>query len=405
MKETIRAAFVIARRDLSAVIFSKAFIFFLMGPLFPILIGIGAGTVGSQVNKDIAKTVFAIAMPQDEAEKLLSARQKLVKSLGGKALPELAIIPPEEFAGKDSKQLLNHGERPYTAIISGRLEKPVLTGAAQDVNRWRKKIALISETALSSPQSITVETSPIGATKSAKNRDQLDIAQNGQIILIILTMILAGMVLSNLVEEKTNKIIEVLAAAVPMDSIFLGKLFAMLAMALIGISFWSALGFIAFFAFSPGLPASAVPAVGWPIFCALMVIYFSMAYLLLGSLFLGIGAMATTIRQVQTLSMPLTMAQLLVFFIAALSLTKLGEPIELFAVAFPLSSPFAMIARAAQMDNIWQHGVALLWQISFTLLIIRISTRLFRRNVLNSSGPKKSKKLFANVRPRSRQNI
>jgi ABC-2 type transport system permease protein len=46
-------------------------------------------------------------------------------------------------------------------------------------------------------------------------------------------MLLAGMVLSNLVEEKGNKIIEVLAAAIPMDAVFLGKLFAMLA-----VSWW-----------------------------------------------------------------------------------------------------------------------------------------------------------------------
>ena len=37
------------------------------------------------------------------------------------------------------------------------------------------------------------------------------------------------MLLSQLIEEKSNKIIEVLAAAVPIDAIFLGKLFAMLA--------------------------------------------------------------------------------------------------------------------------------------------------------------------------------
>ena len=44
------------------------------------------------------------------------------------------------------------------------------------------------------------------------------------------------MVLSNLVEEKSNKIIEILAASIPMESVFLGKLVAMLAMALVGIT-------------------------------------------------------------------------------------------------------------------------------------------------------------------------
>ena len=63
-------------------------------------------------------------------------------------------------------------------------------------------------------------------------------AQAGQTLLLLLTMLLAGMVLSNLVEEKTNKIIEVLAAAIPMDSVFLGKLFAMLAVSFVDIGVW-----------------------------------------------------------------------------------------------------------------------------------------------------------------------
>jgi ABC-2 type transport system permease protein len=46
MKEIIRAAFVIARRDFTAIIYSKAFIFFLLGPFFPVLVGFAAGNLG-----------------------------------------------------------------------------------------------------------------------------------------------------------------------------------------------------------------------------------------------------------------------------------------------------------------------------------------------------------------------
>ena len=42
------------------------------------------------------------------------------------------------------------------------------------------------------------------------------------------------MVLSQLIEEKSNKIIEVIAAAMPIDAMFVGKLFAMLAASVLG---------------------------------------------------------------------------------------------------------------------------------------------------------------------------
>lgn len=393
--ETIRAAFVIARRDFTAIIFSKSFFFFLLGPLFPIIIGIAAGGLGKQVNQDIDRPIFGVAMATADTEKLMAARSSLVSNLGDRSMPELVLLPNIAPDDPDMKSHLDSASKSITAILSGSLENPRLTGTENDVRRWSGKTALLAETALAGPKPVPVQQDFVTTTESSKKRTQLATAQGGQAILVLLTMILAGMVLSNLVEEKTNKIIEILAAAIPMDAIFLGKLFAMLGMALVGITVWATLGLLGIWILFPTLPALPAPAVGWPLFCALMIFYFSMAYLLLGSLFLGIGALATTVREVQTLSMPITMGQLLVFFLAFSSITKLGEPIELFAAIFPFSSPFAMIARAAQMDNIWQHGLALLWQGMFTLLIIRFSVMLFKRNVMKSGQSARKKSLLA----------
>ena len=41
-----QAAFVIARRDFFAILLSRAFIFFLLGPLFPVVVGALAGGIG-----------------------------------------------------------------------------------------------------------------------------------------------------------------------------------------------------------------------------------------------------------------------------------------------------------------------------------------------------------------------
>jgi len=315
MIETIRAAYVIARRDFTAIIFSKSFFFFLLGPLFPIGIAVAAGGLGSQVSQDIDNSVIGVALSAEEADILLATRLRLSRSLGSKSMPELVVL--RDFSTKEADIIAKlDSEKSLTAILSGTLAAPVLTGSERDVKRWQGKITLLAETALSQPATVDVETRFIGQTSSSSERNQLMTAQAGQAILILLTMILAGMVLSNLVEEKTNKIIEILAAAIPMDAIFLGKLFAMLGMALVGITVWSTMGLTVALLVGGNWSALPSPAVGWPIFGVLMIFYFSMAYLLLGSLFLGIGAMATTVREVQTLSMPVTMGQLLVFFLS-----------------------------------------------------------------------------------------
>jgi ABC-2 type transport system permease protein len=212
-------------------------------------------------------------------------------------------------------------------------------------------------------------------------------ARAGQFLLFFLTLLLAGMVLSQLIEEKSNKVIEILAAAVPVDAIFLGKLFAMLAISLVGIAVWVTAGALAIQAFAVrGLGGLPEPAVGWPVFLSLAPVYFAMSYLLIGGVFLGIGAQASTVREVQTLSMPVTMAQVLLFGFASLGV---GHPDSMEAYAasvFPLSSPFSMIGRAAEQPAIWPHVAALLWQALWVVLILRISSGLFRRSVLKS-GP------------------
>jgi ABC-2 type transport system permease protein len=385
--ETIRAAFVIGRRDFTAIIFSKAFFFFLLGPLFPLLVGGAAGSLGGQVAESIAAPVVGIAMTAEDGEKIIAASKELGQKLGESRFPDFKILD-KAAATSDPEALVKDKASGLIAVLSGTLKEPVLTGTAGPVDGWKGEIALLAAyadggKALSFPP---IKTQMVQESAGNSKQLQLLTAQAAQVLLFMLTMLLAGMVLSNLVEEKSNKIIEILAASIPMDSVFLGKLFAMLAMACVGIVVWSSVGFGLAYASGSGLPNLPPPAVGWPIFMLLGVIYFALAYLILGSLFLGIGAMAATVREVQTLSMPATMGQLIVFFLAMYSVPKINQPIETFAAIFPFSSPFAMIARAAQDPTLWHHGVAIIGQTMFVVLVLRVGVYMFRRNVMKSGS-------------------
>jgi len=405
VKETIRAAFVIGRRDFTAIIFSKAFIFFLLGPLFPLIVGIVAGTLGGQVARDSAKPVIGLAIPAEEAEALVAARSRLVKKLGEGRFPELKILAISVGSeALDARGMLQNQGNGLAAIYTGSFANPKLTGSNGAVNRWQGNMALLTGYAKDGGNFTLPDFERDIIRQSNNDAKQLRIVtgQAAQTLLFMLTMLLAGMVLSNLVEEKSNKIIEILAASIPMDSVFLGKLFAMLAMALVGICVWTSVGMIGVFAFGGGIPNLPSPAVGWPIFLILAAVYFTMAYLILGSLFLGIGAQAATVREVQTLSMPTTMMQLVIFFFAMYTVTKIDQPVEQFASILPFSSPFAMIARAAQVDTLWHHGVAIAGQVLFAILVLRISVTLFRRNVMKSGkAPKNtdgSRRLFGLIK-------
>ena len=399
---TLQAAFVIARRDFTAILFSRSFIFFLLGPLFPVLVGGFAGGIGQRVQASADRPVLGIAMQASDASAMLSAYDALAPRVGA-ALPELTVIkqlkPGEAF---DAQAALAAKQANMAAVVTGNLAAPRLTGTAERIAEWQGPVSMLAAQALSrAPRDYPEVALASTATSTAQeHHGQIMTAQAGQLLLFLLTMLLAGMVLSNLVEEKGNKIIEILAAAIPMDAVFLGKLFAMLAVSFVGIAVWaSAYGAFALVA-GNAMPVLPEPAVGWPLFIALGVAYFAMAYLLIGSLFLAIGSMASTVREVQTLSMPASFAQIVFFMLAAFAVSAPGSLYEWIAIAVPFSSPYAMLARAAQSPALWPHAAAFGWQALCVALLIRGGARLFRTRVMksgSSGGRARKRGLFARL--------
>lgn len=403
----LEAAWVIARRDFVAVLFSRAFLFFLIGPLFPVLVGGLAGSIGSQVSRQAVVIEVGLAMSADDNAAMIAAQQRLAPQLGG-AIPVVREV--EEAAGDpsfDAQAYMEERRGNFAAIVTGSLQAPEVVGTGGQVQRWKGPVELMAADAMAaSPLSFPSSSATTVASSAASERtNRIRTAQAAQMVMFLLTMLLAGMVLSNLAEEKGNKVIEILAAAIPMDSVFMGKLFAMLGVSFVGIAVWGTLGW-GFWAIAEDAIVTVTqtnfrelpgPAVGWTMFLILSVLYFSMAYLLLGALFLTIGAMASTVREVQTMSMPVTMMQLMVFFLAAYTITQPGSVLEMAAIAFPLSSPFAMLARAALEETLWTHIGAIAWQIVWVGLLVKGGSMLFRKRVMKSgsAGTKQRRKWFA----------
>jgi ABC-2 type transport system permease protein len=379
----LKAAYVMARRDFVAILWSRAFLFFLLGPLFPLIVGGLAGNIGSQVRESMDVPELGVMLDTEEIAALQQARERVAGELG---LP-VPVLRPLDAATGDPRTALGRVEN-LGAVLTGSLAEPRLIGTEGQIASWRGGIALLVETATRGTAGQTVELTlePVAdPSGSDLKRAKLLIAQGAQVLLFLLSMLLAGMVLSNLVEEKGNKIIEVLAAAIPMDAVFLGKLFAMLAISLVGMTVWAGAGGVIVLAFLD-LSVLPPPALGWPAFLALFVVYFSMNYLLVGSLFLAIGSLATTVREVQTISMPVTMSQVLIFFLAGLAIAQPGETIDIAATVFPLSSPYVLLARAAIEEGWWVHVIGIAWQALFVALFIRGGASLFRRRVMNGGS-------------------
>jgi ABC-2 type transport system permease protein len=265
MIRLLRSSFVIARRDFGATVLSKAFIFFLLGPLFPLLLGGVFGGIGARVATQTQRPLVAVVSSHSDFERLSAARDRLTAAADEGSLVKIIHYAPQGDLPAEQQRLLRSQDPPIRAVLTGGLADPHLTGALagdpRTVGQLKLLIAGARESrSVQSPQLAVTE---VRAATGAMVNDRAVTAQIGQMLIFFLTLFLAGMVMSQLIEEKSNKIIEIIAAAMPIDAMFVGKLFAMLAASVIGLIVWVGAGalFIQMIKHG-GVAALPAPAVG-----------------------------------------------------------------------------------------------------------------------------------------------
>ena len=390
MMRFLRSAFVIGRRDFGATVLSKTFIFFLLGPLFPLLLGGVFGGIGARVASHVQRPVVAVIGPSRQFQSISAARDGLAQATGDDEVIRFVHYDAERNVAAQRSRLLASGSPPVQAVLTGGAGQFRLVGDVHDGDPSYRQLDLIlrnAESAQGGAPRIRLEPTRT-VSPGSLGKDRSLTAQIAQVALFFLTLMLSTMVLSQLIEEKSNKIIEVIAAAMPIDAMFVGKLFAMLCASVLALLVWVGAGALLIQTIKAGGVATlSPPALGWPTFLALGVVYFGMNYLLLGAAFLTIGAQASTAREVQTMSMPVTFGQVLIFGFASSVVGAPDSPLAMAAAIFPLSSPMAMLARAAQDSTWWPHLLAIGWQALWVALILRLGAKLFRKTVLKS-GPR-----------------
>lgn len=393
MRGIFDAAMVIARRDFVATVWSRTFLLFLLAPVLAIGFGGLIGGMTGEADAIATQPTVAVVTDADTAEALRGSRDRLATTLGAMAMPTLETVDPDSNLPAQTRRLLASTETNYSAVFTGTLEEPLLTGPQEADASIAEKMTLIVDDArraerlragAGEPEPARLERVVTEQSAGSLRTVRHALARGGQVLIFMLTILLASMLLSNLVEEKSNKVIEVLAAAVPLDAVFLGKLIAMLGASIVGILVWGALAGVGLLFIQNYISVPVTPAVGWPAYCLLTILYFAANYLLLGAVFLGIGGQASNVREVQTLSMPITFAQLAIFFLAGTVVGDEGGTMTWIATIFPLSSPLAMMGMAAQSPTLWIHLVALLWQAVWIAFFIRLSAAMFRHTVLKS---------------------
>ena len=400
----VRQTFTIARRDFVATVFTPTFLLFLLSPVFTLGFGLVGGMSARSVtdgSTERARIVAIVAPAQHAAMRAADVRLRTVFSRGDQPSILTIVAPTADPEAQARATFTGDKGDDTTAALYGDLTTPTILYGGQGRPDARYLSSLAEATLRTDPaQAAQLSKATLTSIARAKPTDSghkqaAFIAVFG---IFFLTLLLAGQAVGTMMEERSNKVIEVLAAAVPLEAVFFGKLLGMFGSAILFVTFWATLVSQIGGILPPRFAAMVGdigPAVGAPMFYLLFFAYFAMAYLLLGAVFLGAGAQASTPRELQMLSLPITVVQVAMF---GLALSASGAPDSArtkFVELFPLSSPYAMAAHAANKPELWPHAAALGWQALWVLIAITVGARAFRRGVLQSgSGTIGWKSLF-----------
>jgi len=233
--------------------------------------------------------------------------------------------------------------------------------------------------------------------------------------LIYITMLIYGsVVMQGVIQEKMNRVVEVIISSVRPFQLLMGKVLGIGAMGLVQMTFWailmaggtmlagSVIGMTMDTA-SLELPAEAsqaeildaaginLPDFGPEVF-VFFVVYFLLGYLLYATLFAGIGSAVEQQQDAQSLMLPVMMPIIIsiVFLTTVIEAPNSGLSIGL--SLFPFTAPIPMVVRIAMVDvPFWQLASSLILLLGTFFGSVWVSSRIYRIGIL-SYGKKPSLK-------------
>lgn len=196
-------------------------------------------------------------------------------------------------------------------------------------------------------------------------------------LIFMLIMILSSgqMLVRSMVEEKSNRIVEVLVSSCsPMDLMF-GKIVGISMLAVVQVLFWTIIGVLLIYAVElRSLPLENI----W-----LMVLYFILGFLLYAALFVAFGSLASTEQEAQQMTGYLSMLLMLPIVIAVIATQSPNNPVLVVLTMIPLITPQMMFVRLPiTTPPTWEIALSLAILVCSIIIVTWIAAKIFRIGML-----------------------
>jgi ABC-2 type transport system permease protein len=208
--------------------------------------------------------------------------------------------------------------------------------------------------------------------------------------LILLTMLYATLamwgaaLMNGVLEEKNNRVVEVMVSSISPTQLFAGKLLGVGGAGLTQFLVWAgSLGlFTAYGASATAASGLAMPEVN-PLVLAALVVYFLLGYFLYGSMYMALGAAVNTQQEAQSLAFPVMMPLLLGFVFSFTVLASPDSPLSVTLSLIPFFTPLLMFMRITTVTPpAWQIALSIEIMALTIVAMNWLAARIYRVGIL-----------------------
>ena len=233
-------------------------------------------------------------------------------------------------------------------------------------------------------------------------------------LIYMFVMSYGGMVMQSVMEEKTNRIVELMVSSVKPFQLMMGKIIGVALVGFVQLAIWGVMlsiilmvcGSVFGLSAAPAVPAMAgadaqMAAVAQQagggeaaeIMSALMglpyaelgimfVLYFVGGYLLYASFFAAVGASINAQEDSSQFIMPVVLIMVFGLYAAMYSAENTNGPLAFWASIFPLTSPIVMMVRIPFGVPWWEEVLSLGLLFATSMAFVWISARIYRVGIL-----------------------
>ena len=326
---------------------------------------------------------FQLVRDWDRPASAREAYQELTRQVRDSQLDGFLEVPKDILSGKDATLHTRNGSDYQTDRTIGRaLNNAVIERRLTDRGIHIDDLSNVMR---------RTELTLVKVTKNGESEEngQSVLVQLSIVMVLYITLLVYGvMTMRSVLEEKTSRIVEILASSIRPVHLLTGKILGVAAVGLTQYLIWmttaalvSTYGAAVGSAFRPGAQA---PNFHLPIsFLVYPVIFFLAGYFLYASLYAAIGSMVSSEEELQQLQMPVTLVIVSCFILYPLIQRAPNSPLAVGLTLFPFSSPILMVFRiTVQTPPFWQIALSLAICAATTVGVVWLAARIYRVGIL-----------------------